>query len=78
MMKVILRRIWPYLVVGNSLFFYLILYFPKEGETLLLSKIAIDVIKSILMSLSIILGFLIMVYLDEKWIKKGKDSANNA
>lgn len=77
-MKVILRRIWPYLVVGNSLFFYLILYFPKEGETLLLSKIAIDVIKSILMSLSIILGFLIMVYLDEKWIKKGKDSANNA
>lgn len=77
-MKVVLRRIWPYLVVGNSLFFYLILYFPKEGEALLLSKIAFDVIKSVLMSLSIILGFLIMVYLDKKWLKKRKDSANNA
>ncbi len=77
-MKVVLRKIWPYLVVGNSLFFYLILYFPKEGEALLLSKIAFDVIKSVLMSLSIILGFLIMVYLDEKWLKKRKDSANNA
>lgn len=45
-------------------------YFPKEGEHLLFSEIVFDVIKSILMGLSIILGFFIMVYLDEKWLKK--------
>lgn len=77
-MKAVLRRIWIYLFVGTSLFFYLILYFPKEGEDLLFSKILFDIVRSILMGLSTILGLFLMAYLDEKWLKKGKDSANNA
>jgi hypothetical protein len=69
-MKNAIRKIWPFIFIGGTLFFFLILYFPKEGDRLDEVEIAINIGKSILMSGSIFLGLFIMIYLNDKWKKE--------
>ena len=61
-----LKKVWPYLFTGLLLFYYIILYFPQEDEDIIVSKILLDIVKSILMTLLSFIGFFIIIYIDER------------
>ncbi len=48
------KKIKFYMFCGVFFFLYLILYFPEEGESLQMSQILFDVIRSAIMSFVII------------------------
>jgi hypothetical protein len=60
------------LFLGVFFFLYLVLYFPKDGETIIFSQIAFDVARSIVMSFVIIyVSVWFMKLIDSRLKKSG-------
>lgn len=68
-MKDAVKKIWVYLLIGKTLFFYLVLYFPSGEEPITFNKIAYDVFKSALLALSTFIGLLIIIHWDGRMRK---------
>lgn len=65
-MRETVKKIWFYLFIGKILFFYMILYFPREGEIVTFNQVLYDLFISTLLSLSTFIGLYTIIYLDEK------------